>query len=98
MSMRYIIRRSKPEDLGELQAKFLGLTEKLGPAGENFRRTVADSQSPMRCVNYRFMAHKVGASWQWICPSIELVGETESDLLALTQAFGVDKAALKHIS
>ncbi|MBI1862221.1 MAG: hypothetical protein HYR96_15010 [Deltaproteobacteria bacterium] len=96
--MRYIIRRSKPEDLGELQSRFPGLSEKLGPAGENFRRTVADTISPMRSVNYRFMAHKVGTTWQWICPSIELVGETETDLLALTQTFGVDRTALRHIS
>lgn len=98
MSMRYIIRREKPDDLTDLMKRFAGLTEKLGQPGENLKRTVADTLSPMRSVNYKFVTQKVAAGWQWVCHSIELVGETETDFLALAHSFGLGKDQLTHLS
>ena len=96
--MRYIIRRPKSDDFSDVSAKFPDLAEKLGTAGENFKRTIGEIQSPMRSINYKFVTRKVGTAWQWVCPSIELVGETETDLLALTESFGLEKAQLTHLS
>lgn len=95
--MRYIIRRPKAEDLSDLSARISNLTKQLGQAGENLRRSLSVVQSPMRSAHFKFMTRKQGNAWQWVCPSIELVGESEMDLLALTETFGVEKSALKHL-
>lgn len=95
--MRYIIRRPKAEEFSDIAEKISDLSGKLGQPAENFRRTVSNTISPMRSVTYKFVAKKVENNWQWACPSIELVGETEADLLALTEAFGVQKTELKHL-
>lgn len=97
MSMRYIIKRAQSGDLSDLHTKLPALVEKLGRAAENLSRTIEDVISPMRRVTFRFMAIKSDNAWQWHCSSIELVGETESDLLALTETFGVDRKQLSHL-
>ncbi len=95
--MRYIIRRSKPDDLAELNSRFPDLTQRLGQPGENLRRSFANIISPLRSEHFKFVTRKTTAGWQWVCPSIELVGESEADLLVLTDSFGLKKTDLKHL-
>ena len=100
MSMRYIIRRQKPEDLKELQSVIPDLTSKLGKPDANLRRGIkVESGSMHQYVQYQFQTRKEGTAYVWICPSIELVAEDEKSLFALTDKFNVPKPShLQHLA
>lgn len=91
MAMRYIIRRTKPEDLTEIKREVSNLDAQLSKAGENFRRSIEVSYTPMRSAVYTFSTKKVDANWVWVCPSVELVAESEAGIFELTSKFKVEK-------
>lgn len=91
MAMRYIVRRAKAEDLTEIKRDIPDLDAKLGQvgsdigtAGANYRREIEVILTPHRHLTYQFLPRKVGTGWTWVCPSIELVAESEEGLFALT--------------
>jgi hypothetical protein len=93
MSMRYIIRRSKPEDLTEIKREVSDLDKQLDKPLENYRRAVEVTYSNLRSAVYQFMTLKNGNEWVWVCPSVELVAESEEGLFALTDKFKADRPA-----
>lgn len=98
MSMRYIARRAKPEDLSEIKAKLKDLDAKLPTPAENLRYFLDYPISEKRYLQYAFLTRKEGTNWVWVCPSIEFVAEDEKAMLELTQAYGLPGPAhLKHL-
>ncbi|NBX92666.1 MAG: hypothetical protein EBQ85_05465 [Proteobacteria bacterium] len=98
MAMRYIIRRSQPEDLSAIKKEFPQLDSELSKAGDGLRKTVAVSVSNLERVNYQFQTKKTGTEWVWICPTIELVADNEPALFALMERFSVAPPAhLAHL-
>ena len=77
MSMRYLIRRSKPEDFADVKVKVPDLDKQLGPAGEGYKRIVSLSFSPVRHAHYHFFARKNGEAWKWVSTGIEFDVEDE---------------------
>lgn len=97
MSLRYIARRAQPEDLSEIKTRVNGLEQQLGPADEDFKRTISVRFSPLRHAHYVFSTRKVGETWEWVCPCIEFDVEDEEGLLALTEVYKVPwPSHLKH--
>lgn len=98
MAMRYIIRRSTPEDLGGLKKDLPQLDNQLEKPADGLRRTYTVSLSPMEKINYLLVTKKQGSSWVWTCPSIELVSENEAGLFALMKRFSLQAPAhLAHL-
>ncbi len=96
--MRYIIRRSSPEKLTDIQSLIPNLEEQLGSAGENARRFIRVPFSAERYAQYAFFTQKNGTAWQWISTSLELVAENEKGLFELTKKFNVEKPShLAHL-
>jgi hypothetical protein len=93
MSMRYLIRRPKPEDLTEVKQRVKDLDTQLGKPGADFKRIISVSFSPLRSAHYQFSTRKVGADWIWVSPCIELDGEDEKGLFALTDLYHVPRPA-----
>jgi hypothetical protein len=91
MSMRYLIRRPKPEDLTDIKREIANLEAKLDKPLENYRRSVEVNYSPLRSALYQFQTRKSGTGWTWICPSIEIVAENEEGLAAMTEKFKVPR-------
>lgn len=91
MAMRYIFRRPQPENFADLRKEVKDLDQQLGTPGEKFRRFVRVSFSPSRYAQYTFLTRKVGADWQWIATSVELVAENEQGLFALTDKYQVPR-------
>lgn len=91
MSMRYIIRRKNPEDLEEIRGLVSDLNEQLGEANASVvaRHEIPHLISSTRRVVFGFIAQKKGDGYEWLCPNIELVAETEKDFRDLAQEFGV---------
>lgn len=90
MAMRYLIRRSKSEDLSEIKRDIPDLDAKLGTvgsdygtAGADYRREVELRLTPERHITYQFAPKKNGTNWVWTCPSIEIVAEDDAGLYAL---------------
>lgn len=96
MSMRYIIRRSKPDDLTEIKREVPDLEKQLEKPLENYRRPVEVTYSNLRSAVFQFMTRKVGNDWVWVCPSVELVAENEEGLCALTDKFKASRP--NHLS
>ena len=96
MSLRYIIRRQNPEDLSEVKKVDSQLENTLGPAGDNLRRFIQSNFNAAQYAVYHCMTVKRGESYAWICPSIELVAETQSDFMELTERFHVPRTQLSH--
>lgn len=91
MAMRYIIRRKNSEDLSDIRRDVSNLDSQLDKPGENLRRTVEVTFSPMRSAVYQFNTKKTGTSWVWVCPCVELVAENEEGLFKLLERFNVEK-------
>ncbi len=89
--MRYLIRRPDPTDLSEIKKRVSTLDSELGAPAENYRRTVSVEFSPLRSAHYHLTTRKVGESWVWVCPGIELDAENEEGLFELTDQFGVPR-------
>lgn len=99
MSMRYIIRRNKPEDLTDIKPLIPDVEKQLGAAGENLRRFLRVSMTPLRYAQYTFVTRKTGTGWIWLGTSIELVAEDEKGLFAMTDKFNVPRPEhLKHLA
>ncbi len=96
MSMRYIIRRPKPEDLDQVRGFVSDLDKQLGEPGADLRRELWHVISPMQRVVFDVTARKVGEKYQWVCHTVELVAETEPDFRKLSQQFQVTD--LSHLS
>jgi hypothetical protein len=91
MAMRYLVRRTKVDDLTDIKRDVPDLDEKLGKigadigtAGAHYFREIEVRITPLRHITYQFQPKKNGTTWTWICPSIELVAEHEEGLFALT--------------
>lgn len=98
MAMRYLIRRSNPEDFADVKRdipdfeKQLGkIGADLGTAGAHYRRELEVRIANDRCINYQFAAKKTGTETKWICPSIELVADDEIGLFALCDRLKTDR-------
>lgn len=89
--MRYLIRRNMPGDLKELEGKIPSLKEELGPPTANLRRSLKVVLSSSKQLLYVVMTQKTDTGFTWICPSLELVAETEHDLREMAQEFGVSE-------
>lgn len=90
MAMRYLIRRTKSEDLADIKRDVPDLDSQLGTvgsdqgtAGADYRKQVELRLTPNRHITYQFIPKKSGANWIWTCPSIELVAEDDAGLYAL---------------
>lgn len=90
MAMRYIIRRTKSDDLSEVKRDIPDLDSKLGSvgadygtAGAHYRREIEVRLTPNRHLTYQFIPKKSGTAWVWTCPSVELVAEDDAGLFAL---------------
>jgi hypothetical protein len=97
MSMRYLIRRQNAAELSDVSSVFPDLEQRLDRPAENLERLLTHVISPARVVSYKFFTKKTGSGWAWVCPSVEVVGETEEDILALCEHFQVSKSKLTHI-
>ena len=98
MSMRYIIRRPNRQDLEEVRQHFPDLESQLGSAQVDLRRDLRVVFSPMQRVTYLFSAEEVNGAWTWVCPTVELVGESQKDLLELTNRYNIPGESLSHLS
>ena len=98
MSMRYIIRRTKPDDLTDIRRDISNLDTQLNRPGENYRRFIEVNFTPMRSAVYQFSTRKVNNAWSWVCPCIELVAENEEGMFSLTEKFKVAKPSHLIIS
>ncbi len=96
MSMRYIIRRKRPEKIDDLAGLVTNLGSLLGPSGEGFERVIENRFSSNSVANYMFVTRKANNEWIWVCYNIELVAENEEELLSLMSQFGVPKPV--HLS
>lgn len=96
MSLRYIVRRPDPQDLSEVKKVDSHLDKTLGPAAENLRRFIQATYNTSQYAVFHCMTTKVGESWTWTCPSVELVAETQSDFMELTERFHVPRTQLSH--
>jgi len=98
MAMRYIFRRSTPENYADLRQQIPGLDAQLNTPAENLRRLIRVPFNTMRYAQYTFLTKKKENSWVWICTSIELVAEDEKGLFALTDHFKIPRPShLSHI-
>ncbi|NBV50137.1 hypothetical protein EBR78_02820 [bacterium] len=98
MAMRYILRRTQPEDLAIIRKDVGQLDEQLGKPADGLKRTVGLSISNLEKVNYLLVTKKIGSEWIWICPSVELVAENEPGLFKLMQRFSLPAPAhLAHL-
>ncbi len=93
MSMRYLVRRPRPEDYSDLKKRVTNLDEQLGAPAEHLRRTISLSFSALRSAHYSFMTRKTGDSWIWICTGIEFDAENEEGLFALSDAYQIPRPA-----
>ena len=89
--MRYIIRRSKPEELSEIREQIPDLETLVGKPAENLRRVVPLSLSPLRSIHFLFLTRKTESGWTWVCPSVELNAENEKGLFALADHLHVPR-------
>ena len=98
MAMRYIIRRSSPEDLSGIKKDLPQLDNQLEKPSDGMKRTYTVTISPMEKINYLLVTKKQGSTWIWTCPSIELVSENEAGLFALMKRFSLQAPAhLAHL-
>jgi len=98
MSMRYIIKRTKADDLSEIKAKIPDIETQLGSAAENLRHSASISHSHSQTSQYLFQTRKVTTGWVWVCPTIELVADDEKELFELTDLHGIAKPShLAHL-
>lgn len=95
MSMRYLIRRENPSDLDEIKQGIPNLDEQLGTPIATSRKYVKTIESASRSILYTFLSRKNDAGFEWICPSKELIGESEADLLDMAKSHSVTD--LSHI-
>lgn len=91
MSMRYILRRPKPEDLGDVRTKLPSLDEELGKADADFMRTLTHRVNSLRAVHYTFSTRKVDTHWEWVCPSVEFDCEDREGIFVLCDAYHVPR-------
>jgi len=96
--MRYIIRRSNPEDLNSLKKDIPNLDSQLEKASDGLRRIVPVTLSNLDSINYLLLTQKKGTDWVWTCPSVELVSENEQGLFGLMERLQVQPPAhLAHL-
>lgn len=91
MAMRYIIRRKNTEDLTDIRREVSNLDAQLEKPGDGFRRSIEVAYSNLQSAVYQFFTKKVGTSWVWVCPCIEIVAENEEGLFKLLEKFNVEK-------
>ena len=86
MSLRYLIRRSNAQDFNDIRTHVPKLDEELGDAGvlvgpqAGLHRSITVQLSPTRSLQYTFFSKKTEKGQEWICPSLELVAESETEL------------------
>ena len=98
MAMRYIIRRTKPEDLSDIKTQVSNLDSVLEKATDGARKTVPVTFNNLDYLTYQFQTRKVGTDFIWVCPTIELVAGDEKALFALTDKFKLPiPAHLAHL-
>jgi hypothetical protein len=98
MAMRYIIRRSNPEDLISLKKDIPQLDSQLEKASDGLRRIIPVTLGNLDRINYLFLTQKKGTDWIWTCPSAELVAENEQGLFSLMERLQVQPPAhLAHL-
>lgn len=96
--MRYIIRRSNPEDLASLKGDVPELEKTLEKASDGLRRVIPVTLSNLDKINYLLLTEKKGSDWVWTCPSVELVAENEQGLFKLMERLSVEPPAhLAHL-
>ena len=96
--MRYILRRTKPEDFADIRSRVPDLDTKLGTPAENLRNGFTVNVEPSRYAQFVFHTKKTAKGWTWTCPCIELVAEDEKGLFALTKLFNEPPPAhLTHL-
>ena len=93
MSMRYLIRRPNPEEISSI--KVSDLSAQLGTPAANMRRHIKVIQSASRSLYYTFYSRKTDKGFVWVCPSLELVAESESDLREMAKEANVQ--SLPHL-
>lgn len=96
MSMRYIIRRQRPENLDEIRNYVRNLDTLLGPPGADLRREIPVGFSATQRIVFTVTTKKADKDFQWVCHSIEIVAETEPEFMALAQRLGVHN--LSHLA
>lgn len=96
--MRYIIRRTNPEDLTGLKKDIPQLDAQLEKAGDGLRRIIPVTITNMDRINYLLVTKKSGSTWNWVCPSVELISESEQGLFKLMERFSMQPPAhLAHL-
>lgn len=96
--MRYIIRRSNPEDLTALKKDIPKLDSQLEKASDGLRRIIPITLNNLERMNYLLLTQKKGSDWVWVCPSVELVAENEQGLFSLMERFSLQPPAhLAHL-
>lgn len=98
MAMRYIIRRSEPENFSSLSADLPDLEKQLEKPGDGMQKVFPVKLNALERVNYLFVTKKKEAQWVWTCPSIELVADNEAGLFSLMERFSIAPPAhLAHL-
>lgn len=96
--MRYIIRRSNPEDLTTLKKDIPQWDSSLEKAADGLRRILPVTLNNLDRINYLLLTQKKGADWIWVCPSVELIAENEKGLFNLMARFSIEPPAhLAHL-
>jgi len=96
--MRYIIRRSNPEDLTSLRKDLPQIEKSLEKASDGLRRIIPVALDNLDKINYLFLTQKKGTDWVWTCPSIELVADNEQGLFKMMERLSVEPPAhLAHL-
>lgn len=93
MAMRYIVRRKDSADFADLKKQVPTLDQVLDKPGDNSRREVTLRVGPERHFTFQFFTRKTGTTYQWVCPSVEIVAENETGLFAMTDILGVGRPA-----
>ncbi len=93
MASRYLIRRSRYEDLADLQNYFGHLEERLGNPGPEKSRVLTRAFNTVRFAHFRCKTLQTPKGWVWICPAIEIEAEDDAGLKKLGQEYGVWNAA-----
>src|SRR5271165_4504341 len=91
MSIRYVVRPQKPEDLSDVRARIPDVDAQLPKPADNLRREIEVHLTPSRSALYVLMTRKTEAGFIWICPSVEFSAENEEGLFALCDQFHFPK-------